>query len=175
MLIARGKLLNLFEIAGELSEKSDVYYKHGAILKKGGKIIASGCNSNRTRFLKTTISSLHAETATILNFLSSQRTLKTSDKNHRKRGYMIMSGCDLYVARKHTNGTFSNSRPCNKCLKILNLLNIRRVFYTVGTIEGRIYYNVQHIRDMKLTHCCNAEKRIKKYDPLLIEILPNLK
>jgi tRNA(Arg) A34 adenosine deaminase TadA len=66
------RIHKFLEIAAEESEKSNMPMKHGAVIVKGGKIIAIAHNQNRTRLNKKTICSAHAEILALSKVMKSQ-------------------------------------------------------------------------------------------------------
>ena len=62
-----GRLQKFVAQAAALASKSlgDFGSRHGAVIVKGGKVIASGFNSSRTRVRKVNLGSTHAEVAAL--------------------------------------------------------------------------------------------------------------
>ena len=121
------KQLSYFNASIAMSEQSD-YPKHklGCVAVEKHRIISSGCNStskcaliqkqiDTKRFGGEHRGCVHAETDTLLPLIKANRDL---------------SNCDLFVARKHKNGTLAMARPCAGCMSLLNACGIKRVFYT---------------------------------------------
>lgn len=64
-------------LAASIAQSSDVDgFNHGAIIVKGGKIIASGCNQTRTRLHKKNVTSAHAEVVALMNATKRQKCEK---------------------------------------------------------------------------------------------------
>lgn len=64
-------LSKLLLAAGNASKKSDLSYKHGAVIStKDGNIVASGCNNSRTKHGSHINCSTHAEMDVIDAFSS---------------------------------------------------------------------------------------------------------
>lgn len=110
----------------ETANNSSMSCKHGSILVKGGKIVSTGFNSNRTRINKTNVCSIHAEMASLYNASRKQ-----------------CSGSTIYIVRMKTiiqkhNGKIiekkatCNSQPCCNCIKTLFKYNVKKVCYSVG-------------------------------------------
>ena len=59
---------------------------------------------------------VHAETACLLPLI--------------RQGY-DMSRADLYIIRRHRNGSLALSRPCPGCMSLLRANGVRRVFFSV--------------------------------------------
>ena len=59
-------------IATELASKSPCVHKHGAVITRGNRVIATGYNTNeRTSFLGKHDCCMHAEMAAALQFMNS--------------------------------------------------------------------------------------------------------
>jgi len=44
--------------------------------------------------------------------------------------YKLFKKTTLYIARADLNGNLQNSAPCNDCLKVIKLLNIKRIVFS---------------------------------------------
>ena len=66
--------------AAELAANSSMPSKHGCLLVKGGKILSSGFNSNRTRVNGGNVCSIHAEIASLHNILREKKCFKEGSK-----------------------------------------------------------------------------------------------
>ena len=117
-----------FELARNVAFGS-VYGKirHGALLRKGGRVINTSCNKDKfcsfgTRFRDPSRghATIHAELGCILGL---PRT--------------VTNGADIYVCRINKQGQFRNSKPCAMCHEVLKYVGVKRVYYTTGdnTIE----------------------------------------
>ena len=74
MLSNKEERLSLF--ADEMSRKSPMIMRHGAICARGSKIVSRGCNHYRTKFSKMPnkeYCSCHAEMDTLRSVLYSQK------------------------------------------------------------------------------------------------------
>ena len=60
--------------------QSDMNFKHGAIITKGSKVMASAMNHNRTQILGQTHSSVHAEIAVASKLINQFIRKKTQNK-----------------------------------------------------------------------------------------------
>ena len=100
------------KLAEKIANTSSCKYKHGAVLVRGKEIISIGVNRSigfdkiltQFGFAYT----LHAELDVI------------------RKTYSIPSNSTLYVARKK----FKMSKPCDKCLSIINNTNIVRIVFS---------------------------------------------
>lgn len=91
-------------------------HRVGAVLVKGGNILATGFNSRQpSRLLGT--STRHAEASTVLKLLKERRLAD-------------LVGADCYVTRFTSGGVQGMARPCISCHNLLKSVGIRRCFYT---------------------------------------------
>ena len=112
--------------------------KLGCVLVDKHRIVSSGHNSStrcsplqkqmdisRFGFPDKHRGLVHAETACLLPLI--------------RQGY-DMSRSDLYIVRRHRNGSLAISRPCPGCMSLLRASGVRRVFFSVegGFSEERI-------------------------------------
>ena len=110
-----------FEIAfmaAELSDAPRTGLKMGSALYSGPRLLALGANlygrshpasDNTKEFQRST----HSEHVTLL----------------KRKHYDITSRLTLYVARRRSDGTIGNSRPCVNCLKLCKLAGVTRVWF----------------------------------------------
>jgi tRNA(Arg) A34 adenosine deaminase TadA len=149
MLSAR-RIQRFLTLAMREAMKSSMKFRHGAVLIKGGKIVGSGYNQDRTCLNGLFVTSLHAEisalkdkslTATagthphsILFYpYTYTYTCRYTPHSHRRELTVCIifgSGCDLYIARVSEEG-LGDSKPCPECLAALKRFRVRRVFYTL--------------------------------------------
>ena len=103
--------------------------KLGCVLVDKHRIISSGHNSlTRCSPLQKQIDTarfgfsdkhkgpVHAETSCLLPLI--------------RQGY-DMSKSDLYIVRRHKDGSLAISRPCPGCMSLLRANGVRRVFFSV--------------------------------------------
>lgn len=133
------KQQSFFRVADAVASLSDHNRaKLGCVLVDKHRIISSGHNSStRCSPLQKQIDTarfgnsdkhrgpVHAETACLLPLI--------------RQGY-DMSRSDLYIVRRHRNGSLALSRPCPGCMSLLRANSVRRVFFSVegGFSEERI-------------------------------------
>lgn len=104
--------------------------KVGAVISKGHRILASGCNEIRgykTRSPKKWEDSVHAEQRVILDLLRSGR-------QHE------LVGATLYVSRITKDGNLALAKPCSICQELIESVGIKQVFYT--TKKGTERYDL---------------------------------
>lgn len=130
---------SFFRAAEAVSSLSDHPRFHlGCVLIDGHRIISSGYNSftkcsplqkkmDVSRFGSPDQHKgpVHAETACLLPLI--------------RQGY-DMSRSDLYIVRRHKDGSLALSRPCPGCMSLLRASGVRRVFFSV---EGG--YSVERV------------------------------
>ena len=130
---------SFFRAADAVASLSDhKQTKPGRVLVDKHRIISSGHNSStRCSPLQKKMDvfrfgspdqhkgPVHAETACLLPLI--------------RQGY-DMSKSDLYIVRRHKDGSLALSRPCPGCMSLLRANGVRRVFFSVegGFSEERI-------------------------------------
>ena len=121
---------SFFRAADAASSLSDHQQtKLGRVLVDKHRIISSGHNSStrcspiqkqmdaaRFGFPDQHKGPVHAETACLLPLI--------------RQGY-DMSRSDLYIVRRHRNGSLALSRPCPGCMSLLRANGVRRLFFSV--------------------------------------------
>lgn len=133
------KQQSFFRAADAVASLSDhKQTKLGCVLVDKHRIVSSGHNSStRCSPLQKQMDTakfgfpdqhkglVHAETACLLPLI--------------RQGY-DMSRSDLYIVRRHRNGSLAISRPCPGCMSLLRASGVRRVFFSVegGFSEERI-------------------------------------
>lgn len=116
-----------FKAAKAISTLSEFKQHHiGAVVVYGHKIIASGCNSNKTnprqktlnrhRFKADTPATIHAELAALLSLIN--------------RKDINFSDVSLYLYREHKSGDLALAAPCPACRALIKSLGIRNIYYT---------------------------------------------
>lgn len=114
--------------AMKLAHRSRVVQRHGAIVVKGGSIIATGFNrysndpkrfpvdyfsSEKLAHEERNAISLHAEVAAL-----------------RKLAPEQLRGATVYVARVTPSGAIGSSEPCPACTLELKRVGIKKVIFT---------------------------------------------
>lgn len=105
-------------VARYLASKSESRQRHGAIIVKSGRVLGTGFNKDRNNpdFVSPehvkTHCSVHAETEAI-----------------RDAGWNV-KGAVLYVARINRQGMDRNSKPCDRCMAVIEETQIKKVIYT---------------------------------------------
>ena len=111
---------NLIHLAIEEAEKSDHKQKVGAVIFNKKIIVSKGHNTKQKSIKKFHPKfqrfpfSVHAEVDAIIN---AKRDLK---------------GFSILVIRINKNNQFRLSKPCNDCMKYLNYVGIKKIYYSVS-------------------------------------------
>jgi len=91
--------------------------KHGAVIVKGGSVLATGINKERNHPMM--VSSEHIKTHCSVH--AEIDALKKTD-NAR--------GATIYIARVNKRGQARNSRPCKYCYEDIKNSGIKKIIYT---------------------------------------------
>ena len=113
--------------ASELSDAPRPGLRMGAALFSGSRLLSVGANLYGRSHPQSAQSedftrSTHAEHVALL----------------RRQHYDIRSKLTLYVARKRSDGTIGNSRPCKNCITLCNVLGVGRVWFYEHGIRKEI-------------------------------------
>ena len=105
-------------VARYFATKSSAKNTHGAIVVKGGRVVGTGYNKNRNN----------------PHFVSPEH-IKTDCSVHAERSAIKDAGYDvknavIYIARVNRHGEDRDSKPCSRCLKLIEESGIKRVVYT---------------------------------------------
>ncbi len=110
----------LIDKAIEAAKKSSYRVRMGAVIFKGKRIISVGNNCSmksakhlHPRFQKWK-GSVHAEVSAILKAKTDLRR------------------CNILVVRINRFGEIRTSKPCDKCFLYLQLVGIKKIYYTVS-------------------------------------------
>lgn len=112
---------SFLNVARAVAKTSTCRMKHGAVVVSGGRVLATGINSDKNNpfvfehsYQRKTLSSVHAEMAAI-----------------RMLYHYVPVRATMYVARVNNQGIDRMSRPCNNCWKELQNFHIKEVIYTI--------------------------------------------
>lgn len=91
--------------------------RHGAIISKGGRVLARGHNSYRThpKWGSGPLKTLHAEAAAIRRAVSQGIDVR---------------GATIFVVRNDNNGGGRMSKPCKGCQAFIEQYGISKIVYT---------------------------------------------
>ena len=125
----------LASLAAAQSRKSDLGYKHGAIIYQGKKKICAGYNMNtRTAYRRNLCCSIHAEMDTVTRFLNSFLKIHTVGSSNPDKIRRKMSKFSICVVRssERVDGQISlmNSMPCRDCLRKLKMVGLNKVIFS---------------------------------------------
>lgn len=130
------RIRKFINLATAEAHKSDMEFKHGAVLVKGGGVIAAGCNLNRTRIQGRNVPSLHAEIC----------ALKDKSRNQTKGTALLtvvwIPGSDLFLVRLSKTG-LAASKPCEACLTTLRAFGVHKVFEFAVLANLEVYYSTR--------------------------------
>lgn len=111
--------------ASRIAAESDVHkYKLGAVIERGGRVLAVGVNSYRTYgrhyretddFPPRSVWTYHAEEAAL------------------KAVGMEANGATLYVSRVNKRGDVRMAKPCKDCMELIKKAGIKRIVYTIDS------------------------------------------
>ena len=116
-----------FRAAAAVASMSD-FHRHqlGCVVVDKHRIISSGFNSVKCHPLQAQLDSekygrecpghIHAEIAALIPLM---------------RDGADLSGASIYVYRQHKDKSLALARPCSNCEKIIKLMGIKKMFYTV--------------------------------------------
>lgn len=114
---------SFLNLAMRAAESSDCQQRHGAIVVRGGSVLAIGVNKWRNDITmagllhdqgRSTDISIHAE-IDALSRVSNPR------------------GATIYVARVNRTGKARLSKPCINCAKALKKAGVSKIVYTLNT------------------------------------------
>jgi tRNA(Arg) A34 adenosine deaminase TadA len=121
-----------FRLAKKEALKSTGEFRLGACAVKSGRVFGRGFNElNKTNKIARKLfahATIHAELASIVNL---------PETNVR--------GSTIYVIRIKWTGEIGLARPCERCMKMLASLGVRRVVYSTETFP---YYGIVNVKDM---------------------------
>lgn len=105
-------------VARYLATKSSARNTHGAVIVKGGRVLGLGFNVNRNH--PKSVSPEHIKTD--CSWHAEEQAIKDAGEN--------IKGSIIYVARVNKQGRDRDSRPCEKCYKLIKNSGIKRIIYT---------------------------------------------
>ena len=111
------KQSRMLEFATRVAETTDTNSKHGAVIVRGGRVLAVGTSKWRNRNVPPIIGynphvTVHAEIDALSRLVDAK-------------------GATIYIARVNNQGDTRMSRPCETCERALNDAGVKRVVYTV--------------------------------------------
>ena len=150
-------------LAYDQALKSQMSFKHGAIITKGSKIIVSSMNQNdRTSTLGQIHSSIHAEIAVasklINRFIRKKTTNRNEYKNYLKKYIIWVVRAPTYKIEK-LNNEYRNSMPCKMCINKLTKLGFSKIGYS--NAEGGM--TVTYLDKIEKIKVSSAQKQYSQY------------
>lgn len=130
----------IFSLCLDEACKSELLYQHGCIATCGGKILARGYNTNRSRYNKDKFyiktCTCHAEMSVLIKL---HYHLSKKCKEHKIN--KIFKKTTLYISRvKHEDKSY-NSAPCFECLSMIKYYNVKRIIFY---LENQYYIMNPH-------------------------------
>ena len=142
--------------------QSDMNFKHGAIITKGSKVMASAMNHNRTQILGQTHSSVHAEIAVasklINQFIRKKTQNKYEYKNYLKKYIIWVVRAPTYKTGQ-LNNEYRNSLPCRMCINKLLSLGFNKIGYS-NDGGGMTVTNLDQI---EINTVSSAQRQYREY------------
>jgi deoxycytidylate deaminase len=108
------------DIAVRLAESSDTNFKHGAVIVRGGSVMAVGVNKWKNRDIFVSDPTDYNPHITVHAEVDALSRVKDAH------------GATIYIARVTKAGEERFSRPCERCEKVLISAGVKRVVYTTG-------------------------------------------
>ena len=110
----------MIRIATKQAHNSSYYFKLGAVIVKGKRVLSTGYNRISHCQVNNFKNSRHAEMDAILKLL------------HTKEGLSSLAGATLYVSRITKTGT-GLAKPCSKCINLALSVGIKEVIFTTDS------------------------------------------
>lgn len=107
----------MLNLAIKEAYKSKHYFKVGAIIAKGKRVLSRGFNSRSHCALNHKYHTRHAEMNAI------EKMMRPKDNS------LLLEGATLYVARVTKTG-LGISKPCPQCQALINKVGIKKVIHT---------------------------------------------
>lgn len=120
--------LSFFNIAKEISLLSDINPKIGCVVVEGKRIVSSGCNSDKTRPLQKRMNIYR-------HFSNYDESKHSGHAEINALSPLIGKEIDwtkikIYVYRELRDGTIALARPCVSCMKLIQKLGIKNIYYS---------------------------------------------
>lgn len=112
-----GGNIYMIRIATKQAKSSTYYFRLGAVIVKGKRVLSTGHNSISHCRVNNFKNSRHAEMDAILKLLD------------KKEGLSSLAGSTLYVSRITKQGT-GLAKPCKKCMNLALSVGVKEIVYT---------------------------------------------
>jgi tRNA(Arg) A34 adenosine deaminase TadA len=119
--------IGIVNLAIKEAEASTYRYKVGAVLFNKQCIVASGRNGVRSNPIhpkyKTYKESFHAEQSCLTGL-----------------NWNLLGRCQMLIIRVNPSGNFGLAKPCEMCLKLLQYVRIKTIYYSTadGIVKEKI-------------------------------------
>ncbi len=110
----------MIRLANKEATKSRFYFRLGAVIVKGNRVLSTGHNRIGYCELNDFKCSKHAEMDAILKLL------------RKTKGLSSLSGSTIYDSRINHKGETLLAKPCKKCFALIQSVGIKRVIYTTN-------------------------------------------
>lgn len=107
----------MIRLATKQANKSNYYFRLGAVIVKGHRVLSTGHNKIAHCKVNDFKNSRHAEMDAILKLIKA------------KDGLSSLAGSTLYVSRITKTGT-GLAKPCKKCMKLALSVGVKAIIYT---------------------------------------------
>ena len=101
-----------------MATKSKSRNTHGAVVVKSGRVLGTGFNRDRNHPRIIDPKRIKID----CSFHAEEVAIRDAGKN--------IKGAKIYVARVNRHGDDRDSRPCPKCLALIQLSGIKKIIYT---------------------------------------------
>lgn len=109
----------MIRLAKKEASKSKFYFKLGAIITKGNRVLSTGYNKIGFCELNSFNNSKHAEMDAILKLI-----------RRGAEGLSSLAGATIYITRITPTNNTALAKPCPKCMALIHSVGIREIVYT---------------------------------------------
>lgn len=114
----KSNLKSFVDDAVEAAKKSSMLQRHGCVIVHKNKIVSTGINT----IVDTCSFSIHAEVDAI------NKAKKVLTKTELKNTKLIV----VRIGQESMNHPLKYSKPCPSCMRCINNIGIKRIFYTTN-------------------------------------------
>lgn len=108
--------MSYIRLASRLAENSDCHHRHGAVIVKGGRVMATGFNRWRQPI------------ENVSNFNPDWSSIHAEESALSKAG--DLKGATMIIVRINRRGEHRTSKPCDKCMERIERAGIKAITYT---------------------------------------------
>jgi len=109
----------MLSLAMRVAESSEARMQHGAVVTKGGRVIAIGYNKVKNH--PTVIGDDHEITLSCGPHAEVDALSRVKDAK----------GATIYIARVRRDGRAGMSKPCDNCQSTIDKAGIKKIVYTI--------------------------------------------